>query len=218
MKQEVEFKGHRSLFTVLLIMILANPFLYQRSGLDWVGGLIFLFMLLASVMTIVGQSRHFWFLIGLAVLSLIGEFGLLAYESGILQGLRNFASAALIFWISALLLRNVIVRSTEVTPDLIYGAVNIYILLGLGFAFVYAFFHHLDPASFRGFDDVTQYSDLIHPFVYYSFITMTSLGYGDIAPLTPYVRTLAWVQAAMGQLFLVILVARLVGLYVVRSR
>ena len=50
--------------------------------------------------------------------------------------------------------------------------------------------------------------------VYFSFVTLTTLGYGDIAPLSQTARTLAWAEALLGQLYLTILVARLVGMHI----
>ena len=54
-------------------------------------------------------------------------------------------------------------------------------------------------------------------FMYYSLVTLTTLGYGDITPVTPLARNLAAFEAAMGQLYIAILVARLVGLHIVHS-
>jgi voltage-gated potassium channel Kch len=54
--------------------------------------------------------------------------------------------------------------------------------------------------------------------VYYSFVTMTTLGYGDILPVTRLTRTLAIALAVLGQLYLVVLIARLVALHIVHTR
>ena len=51
-----------------------------------------------------------------------------------------------------------------------------------------------------------------YAFIYYSFVTLTTLGYGDITPLSAFARTFAWMEAVVGQLFLAVLVARMVGL------
>ena len=53
--------------------------------------------------------------------------------------------------------------------------------------------------------------------VYYSYVTLTTLGYGDVTPLTPTARSFSFVEALMGQLYLAVLVARLVGLHIVHS-
>lgn len=81
-----------------------------------------------------------------------------------------------------MLLSDVIVRSSKITGDLILGAVNIYILIGLAFAFVYAYMNHLDPATFSGLDGAMQHGISILPFVSYSFVTKTTLGYGNVVP------------------------------------
>ena len=54
--------------------------------------------------------------------------------------------------------------------------------------------------------------------VYYSFVTMTTLGYGDIVPVSPAARTLAYMEAAMGQIYVAVLIARLVGLHTARKQ
>ena len=55
------------------------------------------------------------------------------------------------------------------------------------------------------------------PYIYFSFVTMTSLGYGDISPVQPIVMTFAYVQVVFGQLFIAVMIARLVGLHVAQN-
>ena len=80
----------------------------------------------------------------------------------------------------------------------------------------------VQPNSFSGGEsqisstnsEVARHVDLSH-FSYYSFVTLTTLGYSEIAPLTPPARSLAALEAIVGQLFLAVLIARLVGLHIV---
>ena len=72
----------------------------------------------------------------------------------------------------------------------------------------------LVPGSFRYGQDRT----LTGPeMIYYSFITLTTLGYGDIVPVSPSARSLATLEALTGQLYLTVLVARLVGLHITHA-
>lgn len=82
----------------------------------------------------------------------------------------------------------------------------------------------VSPGTFQiagkpfGGDDAWQgHAEAFRQLIYYSFVTMTTLGYGDIIPTQQIVRTFAWVQAVMGQLYIAILVARLVALQIAHS-
>ncbi len=99
-----------------------------------------------------------------------------------------------------------------VTFHRIIGAVLLYLNIALIFVALFCFIALLEPNAFTGIkplqDDFTVAGNLI----YFSFVTLTSLGYGDIVPLHPYARSLANVEAIIGQLYPATLLARLVTL------
>lgn len=99
---------------------------------------------------------------------------------------------------------------TEVTADLIMGAACGYLLLGLVWAYGYNFLALIQPNAFDGAENPHQQ---IWPYIYYSFVTLTTLGYGDITAATDQARALSILEAIFGQLYLAILIARLVGLH-----
>lgn len=101
-------------------------------------------------------------------------------------------------------------RAGPVTHHRILGAVAVYLLLGLVWANAYELLHHLRPGAFAGNLD----ADVPQTWIYYSFVTLTTTGYGDIAPLHPVARSLAIGEALTGQLYLAVTLARLVALYV----
>ncbi len=100
-----------------------------------------------------------------------------------------------------------------VTGERVTGAVAVYLLVGLTFAYLYGLLEQLLPGAFNlparsAFDDSTQ----LDCFTYFSFITLTTLGYGDITPVHPAARMCVAVQALFGQLYPATLLARLVSL------
>lgn len=102
----------------------------------------------------------------------------------------------------------------RVTADTIYGGLSAYLLLGLIWSVAYAFIEVLAPGSFyvgpdHNPDGLSSWSD----FLYFSYVTLTTLGYGDIAPVAAPARSLAILQAVTGVLFLGTMIARLVSLY-----
>jgi hypothetical protein len=74
----------------------------------------------------------------------------------------------------------------------------------------------IQPGSFSAGEILEQHQRIA--FTYYSFVTLTTLGYGDINPLSPQAGTLAILEAIIGQLYLAVLIARLVGMHISQSR
>ena len=104
----------------------------------------------------------------------------------------------------------------EITANRIVGAVAVYLLLGVLWSVLYTLVEIYSPGSFRGFDTGTQI-DWESEWLYFSFVTMTTLGYGDIVPVSGIAKVLAYMQAIFGQFYIAILVAGLVGAYIARG-
>ena len=109
-----------------------------------------------------------------------------------------------------------VMRSEQVTWDKIAGAICAYLLVGVDWGLLYAWIGWMDPGSFGGIEALNA-ARIGEPMIYFSFATLTTLGYGDITPVGHAARTLAWLEAVVGQIYLVVMVARLVGLHVSRS-
>jgi voltage-gated potassium channel len=92
----------------------------------------------------------------------------------------------------------------------IIGAICLYILLGLLWAFAYMITEVLYPGSFNGLDQEIWQSNL-EQLIYYSMVTLTTLGYGDVTPELPLARFLAYIEAIIGVFYTTILVASLIG-------
>ena len=106
-----------------------------------------------------------------------------------------------------LILRHVF-RCQRVTLDLVFGALTAYLLIGLLFALLYTVIARADPTLFVPVQDLDERNGLF----YFSFVTLTTIGYGDITPAADWVRSIAVLEGLTGQIFLVVLVARLVGM------
>ncbi len=106
----------------------------------------------------------------------------------------------------AVILRRIAQHKT-VTAETMWGAVAAYLALGIAFSFVYEAINGFDTTAFSGVVD-----GVIGEFSYFSFVTMTTLGYGDIIPLADLPRALVVFQTLIGQIYLVVVVARVVSL------
>jgi hypothetical protein len=103
-----------------------------------------------------------------------------------------------------------VLREGAITVHRIFGAVAVYLLIGVIWAQAYALIAHLDPTAFA--HPIPHEPQDLAPLLYYSFATLTTVGYGDVLAVHPIARSLAMLEAVIGQLYSAILVARLVGL------
>jgi hypothetical protein len=133
----------------------------------------------------------------------------------------GFAMAFVAYMIFLLL--NTIRRAQTVTSDVVFGAASVYLLIGLFWAFAYILIVAFVPGAFhaphveRLVQEGTLQMSGISVFLYYSIVTLTTLGYGDIVPVAPIAQTLSSLEAIIGQLYLAILLGRVVGLHVAHS-
>jgi len=132
------------------------------------------------------------------------HFGLREPSLGIVDAALG-AVALLVF--AGYVLRQVL-RSGRITLHRVRGAVAAFLLFGLAWAAAYELVWRMDSGAFR----LAASRDPRLELTYYSFVTLTTVGYGDITPLIPAARSLAIAEALIGQLFPAILIARLVSM------
>ena len=120
---------------------------------------------------------------------------------------------AVFFFLAISILIKRISSGTIVTADTIKGGISIYYLLGLFWAILYMILLRFDPNALTNIHKETAGFDSY----YYSFVTLTTLGYGDIAPVARYAKILAIMEAVVGPVYLAIFVAQLIGLNIARK-
>ncbi len=160
-----------------LLLIVVSPFVQQYRGVRWLLAVFLTLVLLAAVRTVANQARQYHIALVLGVLALVFQFGTLIMHLGWFETVRYIAMMSFLFWVCGLLLCDIILRSQSVTLELILGAINIYLMVGLAFAFMFGLIEHLQPGSFTGLAEQVNAPDSILNFIYFSFITLTTLGY-----------------------------------------
>jgi hypothetical protein len=150
-----------------------------------------------------------------ALLSMVS--GRFTHE-GLLPMARSVLVAAFLGYTAYVVLSSIL-RTRGITSQEVFGALSVYLLLGMTWQFFFALCLQADPGAIsfpEGPSSLTSSpaeSELtMQNLTYFSFVTLSTLGYGDIVPVSRMARTLAWMEAVFGQLFLAVLVARLVGL------
>ena len=112
-------------------------------------------------------------------------------------------------WMTWLVAKQVLFTGSITSNDIV-GAICIYMLLGLIWAILYLFIAQAVPESFNGLSQAS-WQENFSAGVYFSFVTITTLGYGDISPILPLARSLVVMEAIVGVFYMAILVASLIG-------
>jgi len=207
------------LLSILLLFTL-NPILSGGPIRITVMQVLFTAIMLASVYAVRGEKRLFLIGIALVLPAVIVNWLTIGVEiPWLLVAARLLLALFLVLTTSVILYE--IATETQVTADTIYGSACVYLLFGLIFAFLFSSFEMLFPGSFEmtvqgipgGIASVAYESAIFSELVYFSYVTLTTLGYGDITPLTQMVRWLSTFEAVLGQFYLAVLVARLIGMY-----
>jgi hypothetical protein len=127
-----------------------------------------------------------------------------------------FLSIATMFAFLLLAIRSAlrqVVFGTEINANRLYGAVCVYLMLGVLWALIFSVVSELDPGAFVGALQPANVENWNVEWLYYSFITLTTLGYGDILPVSTTARVFAYSEAVIGVFYMAVLVAALVGSY-----
>jgi voltage-gated potassium channel len=209
---------HGALLASLVLLLVAMP----------IGRLVFggtphfpLLLIGVLVAAVVVTSRQPWIF---AVAILVGS----GAAAGILIGEATGEATARIaadglalslLGFTSLVMLNSLIQSDEVSPDMIVGGICVYLLIGLCFALSFNLLTEYDSGAFAYSGEAVVRAtsgDRSHDarLLYFSFVTLTTLGFGDIVPRSELAQMFAVTEAITGQLYLTIFMARLIGLFV----
>lgn len=201
---------------VSLILLLFMPGLFS----DYSGALIsilFALVLIASLYLVATERKHLIIGLTLAVPALLTHWSLpLLSETTRLTINACFQILFLSYVCTQIF--TYLFRARKIESNVIYAALCLYLMLGLIWTFAYLLIEINSPGAIalkNEFDLLTDNPrELIAEIMYFSFVTITTLGYGDITPVSPLAQSLVIIQAFVGQIYVAIVIARLVGLQI----
>lgn len=203
------------LFGGLSLLLLVGPVLAEFlpvSTSHIVNASILSGSLLLGVWSLVRSRITFYVGLALAVATAIAgslDVYLSTHHFGLVTPFFLMAFLVLSVWHAG---RDVLFGGT-VDANRVVGALCIYEMIGLIWAVLYASLARISPAAFA--DDRLSATSPFGDFIYYSFVTLTTVGYGDVAPNGASARALAYMEALVGQLYITVLVAALVASYII---
>jgi hypothetical protein len=206
--------SYNRLLVILVVILLGRP-IWENSSF---GALIFSGLTLLALFTLISSSllqrRKRWLFFGVSslayltqLLDILSPTSSLSEEtdiSSMIGLLINFALTSFFVYLIAVQL----FHDEKVSADSIKGGICAYLLIGMAWSFLYRMAWLANPNSLQVTCDGCTLD-----FLYYSFTTLTTLGYGEIIPMTTWTRTLANLEALVGILYPTIYIARLVSMY-----
>lgn len=213
---------YRMLLGALIAILVIHPF-FSDSHLSGIVLDIFISFLIVFVVFESRKRKHSLFIaVSLSLLALIANWSDDYLNVLPLVIAAQTFSILYIFYISYVIIMT-IVEAKKVTADIIVGAVCVYLMIGLMWTFLYSLLELNHPGSFIAnisSDRITALSSpdfMLSRLNYFSFETLATIGYGDIVPASHQAQMLSVFEAIVGQLYLTILIARFVGLYIMHN-
>jgi hypothetical protein len=202
------------LLAALLFLLLLVPLVQDFTSLDpdIVRGFFFSVLMIVGARSLKGGGRYFSVGMILAIIGIACNIVAAGQDSIAFQGASILSIFAFLL-VSISYTMKQVAFGTEINANRLVGAVCVYLLLGVIWALAYAFIDLAAPSSFAGIERDAQ-GGWGAGWFYYSFVTLTTLGYGDILPLSGTARSLAYLEAIVGQFYIAVLVAGLVSAYI----
>lgn len=202
-------------YVVLSLWIITLIVIYPYFITSTLGAMIFTllvtFVMVTAIFTITGRSKYSYLALILVVPALITQWAFFVWGTEELRIISNALYLLVLTIVTISIFIEVIKAKSPIPRHIIWGAIAVYLLIGLNFANLYSlieaitpgsYLYAIDPGTLLGFTDL----------IYFSFVTLATLGYGDIVPMTAQARSLAVMEAIIGALYLAILISKLVSL------
>jgi hypothetical protein len=199
------------LLVALALLFFFFPFVEEVKGGDVIVSILLSLVLLSAVLAVADRKGVFFIALVLAIPAIGGKWINHFRADLVPPPVFLIAGLALIAFVVANLLRFVL-RAPSVNTEVLCASISAYLMLGLMWTVAYWLVAQVTPNAFA-FNTGTKETMAGFNAFYFSFITLSTVGYGDITPVSRIARWLAAMEAMTGLLYVTVLIARLVSLY-----
>jgi Ion channel len=201
------------LLIALALLFFSVPFVEEIKGGDLIVSGLLSLVLISAVLAVANHHRTLIIALLLIIPALVGRWVNHFQPHLIHPAIFLVAGIVLVAFVVVNLLRFVL-RASSVDVEVLCASISAYLMLGLIWTMAYWLVEQLTPGAFA-FNTTTGTKETMQGFnaFYFSFITLSTVGYGDITPVSKVARMLAAMEAMIGLLYVAVLIARLVGLY-----
>jgi hypothetical protein len=197
----------------LVLMLITVPLVDEFVGGEITESVLITVVLMSAVVAVGGRRRSL--LVGLVLVTpaVAGKWLEHAWPHHLPREITQIAAIVFLAFVTYRLL-HFILTAPKVDSEVLCAAIAVYLILGLTWGFAYILIDELNPHAFAFTVSVDPNPKMVRfQALYFSFVTLTTVGYGDIVPLSKPARLLAVAESTIGMLYTTILIARLVALY-----
>jgi voltage-gated potassium channel len=199
------------LLVTLVLLLIIYPVLEDGFVGDWSLKILTTILLVIAVYAVSDTRRKFIAALVLSFVPLIAGWLYVLHPDPVLSLVANASTMVFFTVVTVTILHSVLV-SGSYSLDTVFGGICIYLLIGFTYGTGFYLLHALSPGAFYpdpvpGSDQLLSFSE----FLFYSFSTLTTLGYGNVIPLTSQARTMVLFEAVSGVIYVAVLIAWLVG-------
>lgn len=215
MSRKAQFTKHgfRNLLFFLLLYLFISPFLVPYPSVAIVVHSLLSLTLFFSVWAVQKRQNYrsiaMVLLIPVLILYWLGLYDILPFDL-----LSFYVLLALFYKLLIIAFIGQLIRAQRIDLQVIFGTLCIYLILGLFWGALYSLLYEISPGSFAGTLLETSQDSLLTTFNYFSMVTLTTLGYGDITPQSHAAGALCQIEAITGQFYIAVVVAWLVGNFI----
>ncbi len=213
-------------FTILLaaiLLLLVTQPIFSGHAFAQIFATATISLVLLSALYAFRTTKTYFTIAVILMVPSIGSRFVLQFTANPTLELVGGISSCLFLTVTVFALVSRLFTVKSVTFDTISAAICAYLLLGVAWAYAFAIVELRHPGSFSNAvlhstaENMAPLLASFHTFVYYSFVCLTTTGFGDILPVSEGARSLSVMEAVFGQLYMAILIARLVGLEIAQS-
>ena len=180
---------------------------------SWPARILFSIIPIIGVLSLHTRRWSLYFVLGLGAVVFVMEwlpFGMLEKRPNAVVWIESITAIVFFSFCTVLIIRSVFIRN-DLKDHPVYGGITAYLLMGMTFAIIYSLINEFDDSAFHVHDalvreDMLPWGDLL----YFSFATLTTLGYGDVTPLNSFARALSVLEAVAGVLYVAVLISQLI--------
>ena len=223
LRKNYEYWNHERSLSALLIYLAIALFTWiplSEYAAEWwsflITDLLFNLIILAGVFSVLTRWKKQLIFLMVALLATIVRLLAFTTQSDNLQLLSYCLAIAFFYLLGRMVLRHIF-KEGPVNFYRIQGSIVIFMMVGMVYANLYAITEFLIPGSFAGTHANVQFKPVFSQFLYFSFVTMTTLGFGDLIPVGAFAKSLAVFQGMFGLLYPVVMIARLISMEVAHT-
>ena len=202
----------------LLLFFIVNPFLTESHFSNFLLLIFFSFILFFSVYSVMHKTFLLCVALPLAFATLFSYWYIIWIGASTTAYAIHFIFNILFLGLILFSVVFSVAKNRRITEETLFGAICGYLLIGLTWSFIYLLIASIDPTCFSIHLEQDTIRARVDHFIYYSFVTLTTIGYGDILALKSVPRTFSWLEAVIGQVYLAVWISQLVGLRILQMQ